>query len=85
MTGTSQATAFVTGAAALVLASNPVPLEPERVIARVIGSARLNPDLTGKIRSGGVLSTPDVTKVQGRDRSTRNLGQIDRRLFLIGD
>ena len=52
MTGTSQATAFVTGIAALLLSENP-RLRPEDIKAIIENSVSLVPGLEEKIKSGG--------------------------------
>lgn len=52
MTGTSQATAFVTGMAALLLAKNP-SMTPSDLKAAIKGSVDKLPALTTKVASGG--------------------------------
>jgi subtilisin family serine protease len=54
MTGTSQATAFATGAAALILAQDE-QLQPPQIIARVTGHGRSVASLHGKVKSGDIL------------------------------
>lgn len=52
MTGTSQATAFVSGIAALLLARNP-SMKPSEIKAIIRGSVDKLPQLDGKVASGG--------------------------------
>ncbi|MCM0606034.1 MAG: S8 family serine peptidase [Xanthomonadaceae bacterium] len=52
MTGTSQATAFVTGLAALMIAKNP-SLTPSQIKTAIKGSVDKLPTLLGKVASGG--------------------------------
>ncbi|MBC7385304.1 MAG: S8 family serine peptidase [Cryobacterium sp.] len=52
MTGTSQATAFVSGIAALMLSKDPT-LTPARIKEVIRASVDLYPELSGKVASGG--------------------------------
>ena len=56
MTGTSQATAFASAVAGLVLASRSDKLSPERLISHLTETALYTPSLKGKIRSSSVLN-----------------------------
>ncbi len=57
MTGTSQATAFASGAAAMLLASDPHFIgEPERIIEQLVNSGRHAETLRGKTRHGKLLN-----------------------------
>ena len=55
MTGTSQATAFVTGVAALMLSRNP-SLTPQEIKSIIMSSADKLPDLADRIASGGRIN-----------------------------
>ncbi len=57
MTGTSQATAFVSGVAALLLAQSPhLSADPSRLIRTLTDSGKRLTALNGKIRSGRIVS-----------------------------
>ena len=80
MTGTSQATAFVSGMAALLLAKDPT-LKPAEIKALIMGSVDKIPQLTGKLATGGrvnayhaLLALSDKTRpsrVRGTELLTR--------------
>lgn len=55
MSGTSQATAFVTGLAVLLLAKNPT-LTPDQIRSIIIQSVDLIPQLENKVYSGGRIN-----------------------------
>lgn len=57
MTGTSQATAFVTGTAALLMAENPEFKDPEKVIRQLTNSGNDNNFLIGKTKYQTSLNT----------------------------
>lgn len=57
MTGTSQATAFVTGTAALLMAENPELKDPEKLIQRMTSSGNDNVFLAGKTKHQTTLNT----------------------------
>lgn len=74
LTGTSQATAFVTGAAALFWSRHPEIKDPARVARQIIGSATYEKNLIGKTRGAGRL---DLQKLlQMRDRDISAAGQL---------
>ncbi len=54
-TGTSQATAFVSGVAALLLSENP-SLQPAELKRIIMNTVDKTPNLTGKVASGGRLN-----------------------------
>lgn len=68
MTGTSQATAFVTGAAALLRAQRP-DLNPAQVISHLKGSSRFETSLIGFSASSGRLDVNRVLSLQDRSRT----------------
>lgn len=55
MSGTSQATAFVSGAVAALWAQHP-QLDYEELIQLLLDSTNPKPELAGKIRSGGIVN-----------------------------
>ncbi len=56
MSGTSQATAFVTGIAAMLLSVNPT-LSFSKLKSNIEGSVRKLPQLIGKTRTGGIVNS----------------------------
>lgn len=67
LTGTSQATAFVTGAAALFWSQHPEIKDPARVARQIIGSAAHEKTLEGKTRGGGRLDLVRLLTMRDRD------------------
>lgn len=57
MTGTSQATAFVTATAAMILSSENQNYSPEDLILQILSTGRTWPHLSGRSRSGQHLDT----------------------------
>ncbi len=55
MSGTSQATAFVSGVAALLIGAYPSLNRPEKIIAKLLEGGKHSPGLYGKSRSGKEL------------------------------
>lgn len=72
LTGTSQATAFVTGAAALFWSLHPEIKDPARVARQIVGSATYSEALAGKTRGGGKLDLGRMLKMRDRDVSASN-------------
>jgi subtilisin family serine protease len=61
MTGTSQATAFVSGVAALLLAQSPyLSADPSRLIRLLVDSGRELTALSGKTRSGRLVDAENA-------------------------
>jgi subtilisin family serine protease len=56
MSGTSQATAFATGVAALLMAHDARMMQPEVVIRQLANHGRPSPALKDKVRSGSLLN-----------------------------
>ena len=74
MTGTSQATAFVTGVAALLMANDPKMRDPATLIDHLLNHSRKRVDLTAKLRSGSVLDAEEALA-----SSDLNLSQVSTR------
>ena len=69
MTGTSQATAFVTGVAALIWAKNK-DFSYVQVKNQIVSSADELPGLKGKTKSGGKLNSYAALAIQGNIPAT---------------
>jgi subtilisin family serine protease len=69
MSGTSQATAFATGVAALLIANDPQMRNPQALIQHLISSASRRPGLRGKLRSSGVLDAKLALERSNRELS----------------
>jgi subtilisin family serine protease len=65
MTGTSQATAFATGLAALVMAQSPRLRKPSQIIEHLLSHGRKLTALKGRVRSGSILNA--AAAVDGAD------------------
>ncbi len=61
LTGTSQATAFVTGLAALMLSKNP-SLQPEEIKRLILEYVTRVPALTNVIASGGIINVAETLR-----------------------
>ena len=83
MTGTSQATAFASGAAALLVGCGESSENPERLISRLINSGVHLDSLRGKTTAQTALDLSRALAMKGRDQSTRNAGLIDPSLFSL--
>jgi thermitase len=62
MSGTSQATAFVSGVAALILGKNP-NLTPKNIKRLIVRSTLLLPELKNKVASGGIIDLDKALKL----------------------
>lgn len=67
MSGTSQATAFVSGAAVLMMAQDERMKEPVRLIQHLTENGRARHSLKNRIRSGGLLNLPMALKAETVD------------------
>lgn len=81
MTGTSQATAFASGTAALLLSERQLKLTPEDCIAHLVRTGKINERLKGQTASKAILNAQRALAIQGRDRTTANIGAVDPRYF----
>jgi hypothetical protein len=66
MTGTSQATAFATGVAALLIDHNLEMRSPERIIAHLMRTGTPEPRLNGKTMARSVLNSYRALAMQER-------------------
>ncbi|MGE0764543.1 MAG: S8 family peptidase, partial [Bdellovibrionales bacterium] len=69
MTGTSQATAFVTGVAALVMANNSELLKADRIVKYLTQTGDTTDELEGKTRYRRVLNSYKALAIQDKDLS----------------
>lgn len=80
MTGTSQATAFVTGIAALLLSKNPA-LRPEELKRIIMASVDKIPQLENKVATGGrVNAYAALLELNARDRLEHSKPKVLARL-----
>lgn len=77
MTGTSQATAFVTAAAVLVMTENPSLQTPESVIPYLTNAGTMTESLASKTKSGSVLNMYQSLVMKGSDLSAFGLRPIN--------
>lgn len=77
MTGTSQATAFVTGVAALMMLNNPELRDPEKVIHRMMQTAQVEESLMGKTQSQSVVNAYRALVLQPAGVSAFNMSSIN--------
>ncbi len=75
MSGTSQATAFVSGVAALLMANDFQLHEPQALIAHLLKHSAARPKLKGKVRSGAMLDAQKA--LESSDRNLVQLSQDD--------
>lgn len=80
MTGTSQATAFASGIAALLMSDRRLKLSPEDCIAHLMRTGKINEKLKD-IQSRAILNAQRALAIQGRDLTTINVGSINPRYF----
>jgi len=66
MSGTSQATAFASGLAALILGKESKIVPPEELIARIEKSGTFEEQLKDKIRSASIISVDRSLHMQGQ-------------------
>lgn len=69
MTGTSQATAFVTGVAALVMANNSELKRADRIVKYLTQTGDSTDELTGKTRYRKILNSYKALAIQDKDLS----------------
>ncbi len=85
MTGTSQATAFVSGAAALILSQEKERVSPVLVKNQIIEAATIEGSLELKTRSRARLSVSRALKMKGVFESlSQNETQVVREVFVSG-
>lgn len=87
MTGTSQATAFATGVAALLIAHNPEMRSPERIIAHLMRTGTPEPHLNGKTMARSVLNSYRALAMQERGVSASGVAAanevgIEQKMFI---
>ena len=81
MTGTSQATAVTTGIAALILHKNPWLDTPQKIIERLVRTAKKNPSLALKI--GNLTQLNILKSLRSADRHTSAFGKkIENAIFI---
>lgn len=68
MTGTSQATAFVSGAAALLISQNATLRDPEKIISILVKTGFKNENLNGKTKSETQLDIYRTLVMKDRDQ-----------------
>jgi subtilisin family serine protease len=89
MSGTSQATAYVTGVAALKLSTLPKNFKPTKLIDILLSSGKWNENLKMKLKAP-VMADPErilAIKSENQDAQgnvTENAAKLDERLFLSG-
>lgn len=86
MTGTSQATAFVTGALAMLLASNSEIKSPEKAIEYLVKTGNIEENLNGKTKYKTTLNSYRALAMKGADinasgLSVENTKQINADIF----
>ncbi len=81
MTGTSQATAFVSGIAAKLLSQRRLKLSPEECIAHLMQTGKRNESLKGRTRSQAIVNVRRALAIHGRDLSTVNIGAVNSNYF----
>jgi thermitase len=77
MSGTSQATAFVTGTAALLMGQQDPPHSAQQLKIRLANSGTLNSQLKGKIANGRKLSAKRALYMRG-NFSNQALSQVNK-------
>jgi thermitase len=89
MTGTSQATAFATGVAVLLMAQRPELQKPEQLIAHMIDTGFKDEDLRGKTRKQTILNSYRALAIIDRHvaafgEAAENAAYVDTSAFMVG-
>lgn len=90
MTGTSQATAFVSGAASMVQAESNLSLSPHEIIRQIVQTSDFNPYLKGKTLASSSLNTLRALQMKDQginvlETKNSNLGIADESYFLLNE
>jgi subtilisin family serine protease len=81
MTGTSQATAFVSGTAALLMAENPELRTPEALIPYLTMTGTVSEQLSGKTKTSSFLNSYQSLVMKGSDLSAFGQRAINAQRF----
>lgn len=84
MTGTSQATAFVSGVAALVMANNPELKKADRIVKYLTQTGDTVAELSGKTRYRKVLNSYKALAMQDHDLSINGV-RAENTMHMNGD
>lgn len=83
MSGTSQATALVTGVAALILGQSRSPKSVDEIKVRLSGSGNLQKKLEGKVISGRSLSAKRALYMRGNFSHQVHAGNLNQELLKL--